>query len=118
MIRPLLVALLGAFLILAWTQPALAFRTITVQNSTDTLAHVDIIYRSLACRDDRIKLQGGSAWSNYIGICLIKSFTAWIEDPSGKGHACRPASVDGTEYRIILNRNPARDGYCIVRTSL
>lgn len=107
----------GAFLMLAWTHPAMAWQTVTVQNSTTTTAHVDIIFRSALCSDDRFVLTAGRVWSKYMGICLIKSFTAWIEDSAGHGHACRPDHVSGTEYRIIVNRAHAKN-YCLVRTYL
>jgi len=115
--RSLYFALCGALLVLAGTGPAYAYRTITVVNDTNALAHVDIIFHSALCSDDRFTLAAGRTWSKYSGICLIKSFTAWIADANGQGHACRPDHVSGTEYRVVVNRNPAR-GYCTVKTTL
>ncbi len=113
--RAFFFALFGAFLTLASMQPALASLggAVSVQNNTDTPAHVDIIYRTAFCKDDRFVLAARAKRTIKIGACMIKSLTAWIEDSKGKGHACRARDLALSTYYIALNNstNPAI-AYC------
>jgi len=111
--RASLFALFGAFLVLAWMAPALAFRGLVVYNRTATSAHVDIIYHTAFCKDDRFLLAAGARRSIEMGACQIKALTAWIEDAKGKGHPCRAGDLHLSTYYILVNNstNPAV-AYC------
>ena len=111
--RASLFALFGAFLVLAWMTPALAFRGLVVYNRTGVTAHVDIIYHSAFCKDDRVVMGAGVRREIEMGACQIKSLTAWIEDSKGKGHACRAGDLHLSTYYILVNNstNPAV-AYC------
>jgi hypothetical protein len=100
--------LLGAMFL---SQPADARGTITVFNTTDTGAAIQLNFYGAICEDNRVNVAPHGKFVTNSGLCETKSFAAQLRDSKGVVHNCDVGTVAISTrviYRIKIDFDPAK----------